>query len=76
MACLRPQRLKPRATKSTKPASAGSPLPAVQTAVWRGFGGESPQGDLVVVAREFIRRAEMRRDSVLVRFVTVLCETQ
>jgi len=39
------------------------PRPAVPTVVWWDFGGESPQGDLGAVAREFIRRAERRGGS-------------
>ncbi len=43
------------------------PRPAVRTPNLRGVGRESPQGDLAVVAREFIRRAETRHGSDPVR---------
>jgi hypothetical protein len=53
------QRLKPRATNCTKPTCAGSPPHRRMTAAL-GMGGESPEGDLAHVAREFIRRAALQ----------------
>jgi hypothetical protein len=44
--------------------------------MWWGFGGESPEGDLELVAREFIRWAEMRCGSSARTVVTVLREIQ
>jgi hypothetical protein len=40
------------------------------------LAGSRRKGDLVVVAREFIRRAVMHRDCESFRTVTVLCEIQ
>jgi hypothetical protein len=75
MACRSPQRLKPRATRKHQACLRRLPPPSSAHGVW-AFGGESPPGDLAVVAREFIRRAENACNLRFREGVTVLCETE